>query len=233
MHAISRVTERINQIETRIAERALDVDGRFSAALNAELSGGTPGSSFRSPPGQAGWNALSTSDLVGARLGAGNPLLGTSAYGSPVGGTTPADVRAPGDYGPLVPPAELAGYGNGTIPSAALSPIGVGEHRLWAPAAQSFQAMTAAAQAEGIELGVTDSYRSIEGQRSVAAEKGLYSQGGLAATPGTSNHGWGLALDLDLDSDAQAWMRVNGPRFGFVEDVPREPWHWTYRPARI
>ncbi len=26
-------------------------------------------------------------------------------------------------------------------------------------------------------------------------------------------------------------MRENGWRNGFVEDVPREPWHWTYRPA--
>ena len=54
---------------------------------------------------------------------------------------------------------------------------------------------------------------------------------GLAATPGTSNHGWGMSLDLDLDDEAQQWMRTNGPDYGFVEDVPREPWHWTYRPA--
>lgn len=60
--------------------------------------------------------------------------------------------------------------------------------------------------------------------------KGLYSQGGLAASPGTSNHGWGLALDLRLDAKAQAWMRSNAKDFGFVEDVPREPWHWTFRP---
>jgi LAS superfamily LD-carboxypeptidase LdcB len=51
----------------------------------------------------------------------------------------------------------------------------------------------------------------------------------LAATPGTSNHGWGLSVDLDLDATAQAWMRQNGARYGFVEDVPREPWHWTFR----
>ncbi|QGG97136.1 hypothetical protein GH723_14760 [Actinomarinicola tropica] len=65
-----------------------------------------------------------------------------------------------------------------------------------------------------------------------ATEKGLYSQGGLAATPGTSNHGWGLSVDLDLNPASEAWMKANAPRFGFVEDVPREPWHWTYRPAQ-
>ena len=40
-----------------------------------------------------------------------------------------------------------------------------------------------------------------------------------------------IALDLDLDASAQKWMRENGWKYGFVEDVPREPWHWTYRPA--
>ncbi len=235
MHAISRVSERIEQIETRIAERAPDVEGRFGAVLDAELGGATD-VSFQPPSTLAAAVSLSTSARVGARLGAGNPVLGISSYGStgfsPIG-ATPAEVRSPGNYGPLTPPAELASFGNGTIPSTALAPIGVGEHRLWSPAAQSFQQMNAAARAEGINIGVTDSYRSIEGQRDVAAKKGLYSQGGLAATPGTSNHGWGMALDLDLDSEAQAWMRANGPRFGFVEDVPREPWHWTYRPASL
>jgi zinc D-Ala-D-Ala carboxypeptidase len=85
------------------------------------------------------------------------------------------------------------------------------------------------AAAAGIEIGVTDSYRSYESQVDLARRKGLYSQGGLAATPGTSNHGWGLSVDLDLDATAQAWMRQNGARYGFVEDVPREPWHWTFR----
>ena len=36
--------------------------------------------------------------------------------------------------------------------------------------------------------------------------------------PGTSNHGWGLAVDLDLDERAQAWMRTNAERFGFFEE---------------
>ena len=128
-------------------------------------------------------------------------------------------------------PPELAKYGNGRIPTAALSPIGRGSHRLWAPAATSFQRLAQAAAADGVEIGVTDSYRSYEDQVELAERKGLYSQGGLAAQPGTSTHGWGLSLDLDLDDRAQAWMRANGARFGFVEDVPREPWHWTFKPA--
>ncbi len=137
----------------------------------------------------------------------------------------------PGQYGPLQPPSELLPFGNGRVPPHALSSIGHGDHRLHAPAAHAFNQMEAAARAEGVSFGVIASFRDLATQERLAQEKGLYSQGGLAAAPGTSNHGWGLSVDLDLDARAQAWMRENGWRFGFVEDVPREPWHWTYRPA--
>jgi zinc D-Ala-D-Ala carboxypeptidase len=60
--------------------------------------------------------------------------------------------------------------------------------------------------------------------------KGLDSQGGLGATPGTSKHGWGMAVDLDLSAQAQSWMRANAGRFGFTVD-PRESWHWNFAPA--
>ena len=127
--------------------------------------------------------------------------------------------------------ADLKRFGNGRIPEGMLQPIGVGNHRLWDPAAQAFKRMRADASAAGIDIGVTDSYRSYEAQVDVARRKGLYSQGGLAAKPGTSDHGWGKSLDLDLDSRAQAWMRANAGRYGFVEDTPREPWHWTFKSA--
>lgn len=125
--------------------------------------------------------------------------------------------------------ADLERFGNGRIPAGALQPIGVGNHRLWGPAAQAFTRMKADASAAGVDIGVTDSYRSYDQQVDVARRKGLYSQGGLAATPGTSDHGWGMSLDLDLDNRAQAWMRANAGRYGFAEDVPREPWHWTFK----
>lgn len=145
--------------------------------------------------------------------------------------TTPARQLAPGQYGALEPLAALVALGNGRIPAEALTPIGDGDHRLFAPAARAYEQLADAARADGVTIGVTDSYRSYDAQVRLVEEKGLYSQGGLAAEPGTSNHGWGLALDLDLDARAQAWMRSNAWRFGFVEDTPREPWHWTYRPA--
>jgi hypothetical protein len=56
----------------------------------------------------------------------------------------------------------------------------------------------------------------------------------LAAEPGTSNHGWGLAVDADVrDPALLAWIREHGPEFGWVEAVPREPWHWEFRPHQV
>lgn len=128
-------------------------------------------------------------------------------------------------------PVDLAAYGNGKVPATALTPIGVGRHRMWTPAAKAFTAMQAAAAKDGVRIGVTDSYRSYAEQVDVARRKGLYSQGGLAARPGTSEHGWGLSLDLDLSGKALAWMRQHAHEHGFSENVPREPWHWTFSPS--
>ena len=130
-------------------------------------------------------------------------------------------------------PTELVGYGNGKIPANALEKVGNTNHRLWAPAAESLNKMVNDAKAQGVKIGITDSYRSYSEQVDVARRKGLYSQGGLAAKPGTSEHGWGMATDLDLNNKAQAWMRANGEKYGFVENTPREPWHWAYKPKSV
>jgi D-alanyl-D-alanine carboxypeptidase len=127
-------------------------------------------------------------------------------------------------------PTDLAAYGNGKIPATALGKVGETGHKLWAPAAESLTKMIADAKKDGVTIGITDSYRSYDEQVDVARRKGLYSQGGLAAKPGTSEHGWGMATDLDLNSKAQAWVRKHGEEYGFVENVPREPWHWAYKP---
>jgi D-alanyl-D-alanine carboxypeptidase len=127
-------------------------------------------------------------------------------------------------------PTELAAYGNGKIPSNALEKVGSTGHKLWAPAAESLTKMMSDAKSQGVTIGITDSYRSYAEQVDVARRKGLYSQGGLAAKPGTSEHGWGMAADLDLNAKALSWMRANGEKYGFVENTPRESWHWAYKP---
>ena len=128
-------------------------------------------------------------------------------------------------------PDVLRSYGNGRIPSEMLTPIGINSHKLYAPAAQAFIAMRSAAAADGVDIGVTDSYRSYDQQVELANRKGLYKNGGLAAVPGTSQHGWGMALDVDVDSAGLAWLRQHGAEYGYVEAVPREPWHWEFHGA--
>ena len=125
-------------------------------------------------------------------------------------------------------PEELKGFGNGKIPADQLESVGVKDHQLWSPAAKAFKMMRAAAQRDGVQIGVNSSYRDVACQQCMVDKFGLYGQGGRAAPPGKSNHGWGLSIDLQLDSQAKAWMRANAKHYGFVEDVAREPWHWTF-----
>ncbi|MEM7285187.1 MAG: M15 family metallopeptidase [Actinomycetota bacterium] len=125
-------------------------------------------------------------------------------------------------------PRGLEGFGNGQIPLDRLRPISGTDERMWAPAAESFTRMRADARRAGIDLPVIDAYRPIEDQYRLADELGLYKDGGWAAVPGTSQHGWGRAIDLELDDEALTWMRQNAGRYGFVENVPREPWHWEF-----
>ena len=129
-------------------------------------------------------------------------------------------------------PTDLAAYGNGRIPAGALERVGATGHKLWAPAAESLTKLMSDAQKDGVHIGISDSYRPYAEQVDLAHRKGLYSQGGLAAKPGTSEHGWGMAADLDLNSKALSWMRQNGAKYGFVNNVSRESWHWAYKPDK-
>ncbi len=86
---------------------------------------------------------------------------------------------------------------------------------MWTPAARQYEALSAAAARDGVTIGITDSYRTYESQVDLAERKGLYKNGGLAAVPGTSDHGWGRSLDLKLDNNALTWMREHGAQYGF------------------
>lgn len=128
------------------------------------------------------------------------------------------------------------GYPNGLIPPSALCPLGPPGHALRCDAAAAYRAMSAAyASAFGSPLCITDSYRSYASQVTLYGQKPA-----LAAVPGTSNHGWGLAVDLcggvESYSSAQyAWMVAQAGRFGFIHPTwadpgngREEPWHWEY-----
>ena len=141
---------------------------------------------------------------------------------------------------PLPPPGpvspEWGGWANGHIPPETLCRLGVAAHALRCDAAASYARLDAAYAAEfGTRLRITDSYRPFGAQ--VAA---YHRKPRLAAVPGTSNHGWALAVDLGggvnvAGSPQWTWMAANAGRFGFVQpDWARpggekpEPWHWEY-----
>jgi hypothetical protein len=113
---------------------------------------------------------------------------------------------------------------------------GVGNHVLRCDAAAAFGALNQAYAARfGAPLCVTDSYRTFDAQVRLYAQKPA-----LAAVPGTSNHGWGLALDLcggaqSFGSPQYAWLRANAPSAGWVNPEwawpgrgREEPWHWEF-----
>ncbi len=215
MDAVAGINDRILQIQSRIAE------------LSAPL---TRTGAIRPPVAQVGTSTVGSSasgaafdTALAQALGRSPVLAGTAAVDAVGSGKSLVNAKGV--------PVELLSYGNGKVPADALSPVGDTGHRLWAPAARSFEALRDAAARDGVTIGITDSYRPYATQVDLVERKGLYSQGGLAARPGTSNHGWGIAVDLRLDSAAQSWMRANAGDYGFVEDVPREPWHWAYRPT--
>ena len=121
---------------------------------------------------------------------------------------------------------------NGKLTNLTKISTGGGNHQLNPEAAAAYEKMVQAAKAENVAWGITDSYRNYEQQVDVAKRKGLYSQGGLAAEPGTSNHGWGAAVDLDFKNGTSGnpfeWLKNNASKFGFT-NIPREDWHWEHK----
>lgn len=134
-----------------------------------------------------------------------------------------------------VPQGEVS---NGQVPDDYLCSVGIGDHKLRQDAAIAFAEMNAAYKAEtGKDMALTDTYRSLESQVSVAARKP-----GLAAAAGTSMHGYGIAIDFG-DGAPQAsgelynWLVEHGGEYGWenpdwAKSSKYEPWHWEYVPAR-
>ncbi|MFC0715828.1 D-alanyl-D-alanine carboxypeptidase family protein [Cellulomonas biazotea] len=125
--------------------------------------------------------------------------------------------------------------GNGLLKTDDLCTLWDAHTQLRADAAVSLAEFNQAFVARfGADLCLSSGYRSLAQQRAVKAQKG-----GLAAAPGKSNHGWGLAIDLcqnQTSGTKWAWITENGPAFGWENPAwakrggsgPYEPWHWEY-----
>ena len=135
--------------------------------------------------------------------------------------------------------SSVAGYPNGQLPVHALCPLwGAPGEALRSDAAAAFNRMSHAyAQAFGLPLCVTASYRTYQRQVELYASM----PAGYAAVPGTSNHGWALAVDLcggiQVDgSPEHAWLLDHAAAYNWFHPAwampggggPHEPWHWEY-----
>ena len=169
---------------------------------------------------------------------------------------------------PVVRPADLAGQSNGKLAPSLLRAVNPNTkwqmHHL---AARAWEALRVAAWSSGIKLSVSGNpYRSYDQQVKLFTERytptysatvntledrrmwnGVmhYKKRGVAAVavPGTSNHGWGLAVDTAIDADgdlgfefppksldkgAISWLLANASKYGFSWEMQSEPWHIRY-----
>lgn len=161
---------------------------------------------------------------------------------------------------PIVMPSNLAGFVNGKLPSALLRDVRAPKGQLHPLAATAWNALQLAAYFGGVELKHVGAYRSFDAQVSLFRERYsvsptgrvpqvtrtyqgqvMYLRKGVApaGTPGTSNHGWGLAIDVDSCSGKRlAWLlgdgfaTSNALKFGFSWEVKNGPnaeaWHLRY-----
>ncbi len=152
---------------------------------------------------------------------------------------TPSRGEAEPASGTAIVTVARAASANGQIPSSDLCQLWDPNQMLRGDAAVALSELNLGFRASfGRDICLTDSYRSLSEQRRLA-----YLKPGLAASPGTSNHGWGLAIDLctseNRSQSVMAWLADNGPVYGW--DNPAwarpggsgayEPWHWEYVPG--
>lgn len=133
---------------------------------------------------------------------------------------------------------DLSAHLNGQLPDDALCQIPwAPEESLLCGSMDNFQRLNDAFKDEfGTDLPILDGYRPLVEQELVHERDPNWT-----AIPGTSNHGWGLAVDFDWDLFSSwdvpqvVWMIENGPRFGWRlpaalgpnSDRP-EPWHYEF-----
>ncbi|MFN3865221.1 MAG: S-layer homology domain-containing protein [Demequina sp.] len=132
-----------------------------------------------------------------------------------------------------------ATYSNGRIPESHLCALSWDRSEiLLCQAAADLERLNRAFRARyGINIPINDSYRDYDAQVRARAV-----HGNLAATPGTSNHGWGAAVDIagaTLPGGYQGapylWLRqqLGGynwllPTWARPGGSKPEPWHFEY-----
>lgn len=156
---------------------------------------------------------------------------------------------------PWTPPACLTGQRNGELADSVLVSCGIRNFVAVPPAARAIRALVARAAQDGITLSATGVYRPLAVQVTMFRQRyspnhipntssktwngvqyWLIPGDAMAATPGTSNHGWGCAVDWSLgptgtqslDTRTITWLNIHAPGRGFRFEVASEAWHATY-----
>jgi D-alanyl-D-alanine carboxypeptidase len=156
---------------------------------------------------------------------------------------------------PLVTELVSVGYENGYLPDEALKVVSSRPGNdcklaVIGGAVGAWSALVLLAGLDGIDLEGGWCYRTYDEQVEAWTRRQCFIPGNCdgepyppTATPGTSMHGWGLAIDVWDSSDDRlgcssvefGWMQLNAPRFGWVHPiwagcgrVGTEPWHWEY-----
>ena len=121
---------------------------------------------------------------------------------------------------------------NGLLNTSQLTDVGGGK-LLRADAARAWLALVAGCfAATGVRLTLTEGYRNLARQvffwlKWVARVPGY----NVAAKPGTSNHGLGIAVDMGNYSLAWNWLLLNAHTYGWSwaqGKASGERWHWVY-----
>lgn len=170
---------------------------------------------------------------------------GREAYSTPATAGLPYPERPPH---PLLVNKQYPLQPLSFVPPDLVDVVGI---KLAAPAANDFDAMTASAAKEGVQIVAVSGYRSYAEQERLHAQyQATYGRGRaaeLSAEAGHSEHQTGLAVDIADPSGACAlmacfastpagsWAAANAWRFGFIVRYPAgaeavtgygyEPWH--------
>ena len=134
------------------------------------------------------------------------------------------------------PCSKLSSNDNGCLSN--LKSVGIGSHALLPEAADGFIEMVNDMPSDIKDsIKLTDSYRPLKTQCKIFDFNKYESSGKKikkgtssvpVAGPGTSNHGWGRAIDIS-PKKVQDWIRENGTKYGWCwGEVRSEPWHFTF-----